>query len=235
MPGNDIRFITEYEKQETNIEIISIDYLEINQFEKEFQKAKRLVKEYDNPLLTEQFAILYDFRTLILSSVIEYSHLLKGFDFDSLRILFSRLKNTFGKEINKSLKIISSFITQLIDSKIDNKCMSVIDEIIIVDKRIKVAIVHYNWADIEKEVMSKYENIELVTPNSLMENKKIYNQLIFLGTPKYYYSLANVFFSENIYYVSYSFFGNKFIQQTIVPDNNVSNNFIDLTIKIRMF
>lgn len=233
MRGNKIKFITEYEKQDIYIDIISIEYLEIEQFEKEFQTIKKIVNEYDAPLLSERFSILYDLRTLILSSVIEYNYLLKGFDFDSLRELFSKLKNTFGNEINESLKIISSLITKLIESKVDNKCVLVLDEIL--EDRKNVAIVHYNWTEIEIEIMSKLDNVELVTPNSLLKNQKIYDKVIFIGTPRYFYSLNTVFFSENIYYISYSFFGNKFIQETIVPDNIVANNFIDLNINTRIF
>lgn len=224
MNGDKLKFLNDYENTNTQLKTVSIKAPEVEKLNRNVGGLNRLIKDYDSPPLTDEFFEMKKFLNLINSSIVEYHHVLKSFDLDSLRQLFTKIKSTFGINAKENLLEISSLIPLFVNSEIKNYNIPALKSII--DDTKQIAIVHYRWTDIELKMTEQYSNIKLLKPKELMKEAKLYDQMIFIGTPRFFQSFDNVFLAKEIYYLSYDFYRNEFKKRTIVPDNNQNNSFI---------
>lgn len=216
-----IKFINTYSKSEHKIFFHSVNSDFMTAFNTCFTYFDRIVRESDNDYLREGFTEIKALFKVLRNSIHPYEETISNLDWQSISIFFNRV--TEFDSSSKTLEIAKRFfelLRKIKSEKIDNFLFPVVEEYIqSTGSGESIALVTRDWY-LEPPPGLGHKTIEVLTPQDLMSANKMFDFLIFMGTPTYFSQFSTVFFGRKTIYISFNFYRNSFEASTSLIKNN---------------
>ncbi|MGO4994502.1 hypothetical protein ACTQ5F_05630 [Jeotgalibaca porci] len=216
-----INFINNYSNEKHSIYFHSINSDLMTAFNNYFLYFERIVRDFDNDYLREGFSEIKLIFKVLRNSIHPYYEMISDIDWENISIFFNRVTefDNSGKTIETAKKFFE-LLRKVKNDDLDNFLYPVVEEYILSTKRNQTIgiVTRDRYMEVPQEL--KHTFIEIMTPNDLMNSHKIFDFLIFMGTPTYFSQFSTIFFGRKIIYISFNFYKNSFEAATSLIKNN---------------
>lgn len=206
-----IEFLNTYEEKEHSIYFHSIHNEYMSLFYDCFSYLKKLVEEFGNDNLEEGFSQLKIIFKVLRNSIHSYEETFKDIDWELVAIFLNNLiEYDDSKETMYITKKIFEILKLLKSNKIENILYPEVKKYVsAANMGDSIGIITKDkYLDVPDELKS-FE-IKIITPKDLISDFKIFDLLIFIGTPYYFPQFSHVFLGRKIIYLSFNFYKNSF-------------------------
>lgn len=220
-----LNFIDDYTKNRNIIEFNTVESEETVELFKNLKIIEKKIKELNSIELEELFITLKRVK-IIFSTLDNFSNKLNSYfhddDWQSIVEFFNRLVEIeySMKEISKeTYEIIQSIKNNLIENPLRNKVIELTE--------------HYNNESlalcanyIDRDFSEEYSSLNYYKPNQIVKQFKLFDCVIFVGSPSIFKSFNTFFLGKKIIYVSYSFYKNNIPKIDYITNNTKNANQI---------
>lgn len=223
---NKINFLTEYETAAANIKIKVVHSEKLQEFQNCVYQLNSLVDQENSEDLEKNYQSFKYIFNQLRSSFIPYSekiiYLLNEEIQKEIAVFFNQLAE-YNKESIPLIEHVATLFREFKDGKIENELQNKLTEMINnISPMESVAIVTNSVDRLDQVKLN--QRIDYVKPSKLMQLNKIYNKVIFLGSPYIYSQFSNVFLGKEIIYLSYDFYQNKIEKKYILGYSSDKNS-----------
>lgn len=223
---NKINFLTEYETASTNIKIKVVHSEKLQEFQNCVYQLNSLVNQENSEDLEKSYQSFKYIFNQLRSSFIPYSkkmfYLLNEEIQEEITSFFKQLIEYNTDSISLVKHVITLF-REFKDGKIENELQNTLTEMLNNIPPMESVVIVTNSVD-RLDRANINQRIDYVKPSKLMQLNRIYNKLIFLGSPYIYSQFSNVFLGKEIVYLSYDFYQNKIEKKYILGHSSDKNS-----------
>lgn len=224
--------LTEYEEAQQKIKFLNVYSTKLEKLYENIKKIEYKVNSSNSSELEEFLISLRRLKTIIYATIDNFPDKLNNFfiekDWDDIIYLFTLLSELDYETIllaRETFEIIKELRNGNIENPLKRKTLELLNQY--KDKRIAVVA---NYLD--EDFLNNAKDYDYLKPNRLVKTFKLYDVVIFIGTPYLYPKFDTVFLGTTIIYLSYNIFKNhlskiQFISNNI-PEANCLYKNIDI-------
>lgn len=226
MHTSKFQYLKEISDAKQKVQFETVESKELETLHKNLNQIEKSIYTLGSSYLDNEFETLKKFKTIVSSTIDEYSFKLNEYfsekDWAEVATFFNNLY-----EINNDLLEISretfKIINDLKKGNVENNMRRMVSQLVINQENNNIAIIS-NYID---EIFKK-ENpqIDILKPTQFVKMNIFYDTVIFIGTPYLYGKFDTLFLGKNIIYVSYRFYRNKLIKKKYTDSNSDKANQI---------
>lgn len=232
MPIERFNFIEDYTNLNNKVEFVSVTSPDLEILFRNIKHIEKQVRTLNSVELEELFTTLKRLRSIVFSTLDNFSDKLNSYfndrEWHDLRDFFNRLV-----ELDDSLKNLSqetyTIINNLKNNFYGNPLNKKISDLIHQNETKSIAVCA-KYLDSSFSVT--HSNIEYLKPHELAKGYKVYDVVIFIGTPYIYKGFNTIFIGEEIYYVAYNVYKNYLSKMNYIQGNNIDS--IELYKKVEL-
>ncbi|GEP85350.1 Uncharacterised protein [Staphylococcus piscifermentans] len=225
-----LEFLNDYSESTNNIKQIRIDSPELTQLHKVYNNFYRKLGKYNNEL-KEDLKVLKPLNFYLQISCYDYSDVIQEKLNEETKEKVNEFLGTLtyldDPTINHLINLFINLIKNFSEDKVKNLISENVEKLIDDYKGKTIAIVSYE--DVKKKYFSS--EVEVYQPNIFLKTNKIFDVVIFVGTPSLYPEFQTLLFGKKIYYISHNNFNAKFKTEQILSSdlNSISNLYEGVT------
>lgn len=229
-----IEYLNCYEKEKHTIYFHSVSSDFMTAFNDCFLYFDRIVREFDGDYLRDGYVEVKLIFKILRNSIHPYHETLSNINWVVITEFFNRVTELDNS--SKTMEMANRFfklLKKVESNELTNFLFPVVEEYVssTAENQSVCIVTRDRFIDVPKGL--RHRNIEILTPSDLMNDNEIYDFLIYMGTPRYFYQFSDIFFGRKIVYVSFDFYRNSFEKSNVLIKNNedvFSNVFENVTI-----